>query len=419
MDARALPRPANEQREIEDLERLNRPLFDVLRASPTPQAFNPSALMLVLPSVKIPSISFAVVLFALLAYIVIVGPVNYYLLNKKKKSILLLLLTVPVISLIFVAVVIVFVAIFEGWYSRASAVGVTFLDQTASRAYTRAAVNLYAPVPVRTLRFDTTDTVSFASARDVEVSLGREQVVSGMNRARIPMTYGVSRAEKRMEQLKVSRTDDGSMAVMNGLGAPVKILALRDASGQVWTSGDSTVAPGANFTLRPLENVPARVPGSAAGPYVAPTPENTRTIPRGGALSLTGDPTWVDYDNDGVPDQFYPGKHADDDTFCPDRGDLMLTMAALLLQADSDRVGRVNMAPFFGRGRFSSWISMDLDRFHWQLKANPAAAAGPLDPGMYLAETDTPLFYTPGCKPLSFRVRHLVVGTFTLQESAQ
>jgi hypothetical protein len=41
-----------------------------------------------------------------------------------------------------------------------------------------------------------------------------------------------------------------------------------------------------------------------------------------------------------------------------------------------------------------------------------------LSPGMYIAETDRPLFYSPGCSPVSFRARHLVVGTFTLQESA-
>ena len=44
--------------------------------------------------------------------------------------------------------------------------------------------------------------------------------------------------------------------------------------------------------------------------------------------------------------------------------------------------------------------------------------SGCISPGMYVVETDRPLFYSPGCSPLSFRVRHLVIGTFTLQESA-
>ena len=149
-----------------------------------------------LPCVDIPNMSFAIVILALLAYIVIVGPVNYFYLIRHKKSILLLLLTVPVISFIFVGIVIVFVTLFEGWYSRASAVGMTFLDQQENMAYTRAAVSLYAPLPVRRLTFDPSDTVSFARAKNAYVSLGRDQVVTGANKARVPLVYGVSRAEK-------------------------------------------------------------------------------------------------------------------------------------------------------------------------------------------------------------------------------
>ena len=159
---------------------------------------NPAAVCQMLPCVEIPDMSFAVVILALLAYIVVVGPVNYFYLVRHKKSVLLLLLTVPAISLVFVTVVIVFVTFFEGWYSRASAVGMTFLDQQESMAYTRAAVSLYAPVPVRRLVFDPSDTVSFARAQSANVNLGRDQVVTGANKARVPLVYGVSRAEKHL-----------------------------------------------------------------------------------------------------------------------------------------------------------------------------------------------------------------------------
>ncbi|MBO7089264.1 MAG: hypothetical protein J6W70_05100, partial [Lentisphaeria bacterium] len=281
----------NNNRDLDDIERLNPRLFGSIRDASVLRAFNPSALFLLLPSVEIPAISFAVVIFALLAYILIVGPGNYWWLNKKKKSVLLLLFTVPAISLTFVAVVIVFVALFEGWYTRASAVGVTFLDQNESRAYTRAAVNLYAPVPVRKLTFDTSDTVSFSRTGVIDVDLGRDQVVTGANRARMPLTYGISRAEKRLEQLRVSRTADGAISVMNGLGSPVKICALRDPSGSFWTSGDSVVAPGATLALHPLENVPEARPqdfnpgmfttsgGTAVIPATGPADRRTVTIP--------------------------------------------------------------------------------------------------------------------------------------------
>ena len=172
---------------------------------------NPAVVCQMLPCVDIPNMSFAIVILALLAYIVLVGPVNYFYLIKHKKSILLLLLTVPVISFVFVGIVIVFVTLFEGWYTRASAVGMTFLDQQENMAYTRAAVSLYAPLPVRRLTFDPADTVSFARARNAYVSLGRDQVVTGANKARVPLVYGLSRAEKHLEQLKVTRNSSGTL----------------------------------------------------------------------------------------------------------------------------------------------------------------------------------------------------------------
>ena len=413
-------------RELDDIERLNPRLFGSIRDASVLRAFNPSALFLLLPSVEIPAISFAVVIFALLAYILIVGPGNYWWLNKKKKSVLLLLFTVPAISLAFVAVVILFVALFEGWYSRASAVGVTFLDQTESRAYTRAAVNLYAPVPVRKLTFDTSDTVSFSRTGVIDVDLGRDQVVTGANRARVPLTYGISRAEKRLEQLRVSRTADGAISVMNGLGSPVKIRALRDPSGSFWTSGDSVVAPGATLALHPLENVPEARPqdfnpgmfttsgGTAVIPATGPADRRTVTIPPGASGPYTEHgPVKTD---DDMP---APGAAW---TVTPARNDLMMTVAAMLLgedDLDSSRRYREYERILGHRDRdFGRWIWNDLHSFQTTLQANPAAAALALDPDMYLAETDAPLFYTVGCKPVSFHARHLVVGTFTLQESA-
>ena len=413
-------------RDLDDIERLNPRLFGSIRDASVLRAFNPSALFLVLPSVDIPAISFAVVIFALLAYILVVGPGNYWWLNKKKKSVLLLLFTVPAISLTFVAIVIVFVALFEGWYTRASAVGVTFLDQNESRAYTRAAVNLYAPVPVRKLTFDTSDTVSFTRTGVIDVSLGRDQVITGANRARVPLTYGISRAEKRLEQLRVSRTAEGGVAVMNGLGSPVKIRALHDPSGSFWTSGDSVVAPGATLALHPLlEDLPTASPQDFT-PGTFTTSGGTTVIPATGPRSMLPTPT----DSPTIEHGMEKFAYEDDDmptpgtpwAVTPTRNDLLMTMAAMLLGDDDLNTARryrdsENILGHRDRD-FGRWLRNDLDNFRATLQANPEAAALTLEPGMYLAETDAPLFYNVGCKPVSFHARHLVVGTFTLQESA-
>ncbi len=377
------PRPnGNEQKMISGMIQ---PTIDYLKNADL-FIVNPAAVCQMLPCVDIPNVSFAVVILALLAYIVIVGPVNYFYLVRHKKSILLLLLTVPVISFLFVGIVIVFVTFFEGWYSRASAVGMTFLDQQENMAYTRAAVSLYAPLPVRRLVFDPSDTVSFPRAKDANISLGRDQVVTGANRARIPLVYGVSRAEKHLEQLKVSRNAASTLTVMNGLGAPVKVLALKTPDGQLWLPSDNTIPPGVSTELKPYTGT--EPPGAALKAQLA-------SMKKEEVSALSPAEVW---------------RHG--------RNQLFYTVCAYLLEPGTGN-GAGNNARSQTNGYFSngSTISIRHDALAVvQGKGDVSPLAACLEPGMYIVETDRPLFYSPGCNPVSFRARHLVVGTFTLQE---
>ena len=347
---------------------------------------NPAVVCQMLPCVDVPNMSFAIVILALLAYIVLVGPVNYFYLIKHKKSILLLLLTVPVISFLFVGIVIVFVTLFEGWYTRASAVGMPFLDQQESMAYTRAAVSLYAPLPVRRLTFDPSDTVSFARAKNAYVSLGRNQVVTGANKARVPLVYGLSRAEKHLEQLKVSRNAAGTLTVVNGLGAPVKVLAMKTPDGKLWLPSDGVIPPGASAELKPYTGT--EPPDAAVKAQLA-------SMKKEEVSALSPAEVW---------------RHG--------RNQLFYTVCAYLLEPGTSN-GAGNNARLETNGYFSngSTISIRHDALAVvKEKGGVSPLSACLEPGMYVVETDRPLFYSPGCNPLSFRARHLVVGTFTLQE---
>ena len=353
-------------------------------------AVDPATVFLTLPHITTPSIPFIVVLAALLAYVIIVGPVNYFLLiRRKKRSVLLLLLTVPLISLIFVAVVIVFAGTVEGWSSRASAVGVTFLDQKENMAYTRAGVNLYAPVPVRRLVFDPADSVLFSSPRDIHISLGRDQVITGTNRARIPLSYAISRAEKRLEQLKITRDANGGLTVMNGLGVPVNKLMVKTENGRLWQF------PG---VITPGESVrPDRVDRA---PMTQEDLHNTilKAVRQNNVL-------------------LGKSKGRESDAAFSETNNLLLTASALLLEMEPGvkPADRDKLLPESRFGAFNeiSGIYAAKELFRMQ----PDILASILPPGMYMAETDRPLFYTPGCNPVSFRARHIVFGTFTAQEA--
>ena len=383
------------------------PLVDYLKNADLFIA-NPAVVCQMLPCVDVPNMSFAIVILALLAYIVIVGPVNYFYLIKHKKSILLLLLTVPVISFLFVAIVIVFVTLFEGWFTRASAVGMTFLDQQESMAYTRAAVSLYAPLPVRRLTFDPADTVSFARAKDASVLLGRDQVVTGANKARVPLVYGVSRAEKHLEQLKVTRNAAGTLTVMNGLGAPVKLLAMKTPDGRLWLPPDGSIQPGASAELKPYTG--SEPPGASLDGRLEQGPRTPNKPKTGNALSSSS----VRFDD--VASEKVDPKTGN--SFSPGRNQLFYTVCAYLLEHGNSR-GAGNSARSVTPGMFSEGSTIGL-RHDALVAAQAEDAVSPfaacLEPGMYIVETDRPLFYTPGCNPVSFRARHLVVGTFTVQE---
>ena len=388
---------------------------------------NPAEAFQMLPCVAIPNLSFAVVILALLAYIVVVGPVNYFYLVKRGKSILLLLLTVPVISFVFVAIVIVFVTLFEGWFSRASAVGLTFLDQQESMAYTRAAVNLYAPVPVGRLVFDPADTVSFASAKDVNVHLGRDQVVTGANRARIPLVYGVSRAEKRLEQLKVSRNAGNTVSVVNGLGVPVKILAMRTPDGKHWLPPSDVIQPGVSAELKPCTEkekeyrIPLKYrtisePGEKGSLLCSVSDDRVSFLYEPPKLDGTAKTATV------MPTRENPVEaHEQNASFQLGR-DQLFYAAAVSLFEDASGSGAGNLLRNGNHCPFAPKSDSRADKLKQALENAPAEKLSPfsgcISPGMYVAETEQPLFYSPGCTPLSFRARHLVIGTFTLQESA-
>ena len=346
-------------------------------------AFNPAPIFLALPHVDIPSIPFILVILALLAYIIIVGPVNYFYLVRKKKSVLLLLLTVPLISIAFVAVVIFFVAIVEGWSSTASAVGVTFLDQKENMAYTRAAVNLYAPVPVRTLTFDPADSVLFSNTKDINVSLGRNQVITGTNRARVPLAYSISRAEKRLEQLKVTHGADG-VSVVNGLGAPLNKLILKTDDGEIWTA-PGVIAPGESARLDKFDG---RVM----------TKEDVES---------TFESTFKQLRDLGSNSYHFPFNG------------MLLTAAGLLFEMPTDlpvEKRRMNLPDSIYGSKIATIAKWEIFAMKYCTET-PGFLESVLPAGMYLAETGEPLFYSPGCKPVTFRARHIVFGAFAAQEA--
>jgi hypothetical protein len=203
-------------------------------------------------------------LVILIAFAVIIGPINYWLLYRARRQVLFVL-TTPVISLIFIGLLGGYVLAGEGISVRARAVTFTMIDQARRQAVSRASMTLYAAAmtPRGGLRFGRDEAV-YALGSDGEGS--RESVtldltdaqrfVSGAIHARTPNNLETIAFRPARERLEFHR-DGNAVQVVNGLGERLDALVYRDGA-SVYSLRDP-LAPGERAVLRPGAVDPARI----------------------------------------------------------------------------------------------------------------------------------------------------------------
>ena len=197
---------------------------------------------LLMPEVE--NVPLPVLLWVMLAFVILIGPVNYFVLRRRNRE-PWILVTTPVLSLAFCLLVILYITFHEGWHSRGKSFGVTFLDQERGIAATKAWNVLYAPMrPKDGLRFSAGDCLAFfRGTGEFTLDLNEGQHYSpSLVQPRVPLTYAVSRAEPRKERLRVIRNADGTLSVVNGLSGNLSALALVDADGRLHVSGVPVMA---------------------------------------------------------------------------------------------------------------------------------------------------------------------------------
>jgi hypothetical protein len=197
----------------------------------------------------------------MLLFVIVIGPVNLLVLSRMKRRIWLLW-TVPAISLLTCGAVTLYAAMAEGWSGRLRIAGLTILDQTTHRATTIGWAAFYSPVTPRGgLHFgyetELTPQVGQSGryysswdesgrARDVDWT-NDQHLASGWVTARVPAHFMLRKSETRRERLTVDRADDGSLVIVNGLGAPINRLWLADENGDIYFTSD--IPAGAQVTL--------------------------------------------------------------------------------------------------------------------------------------------------------------------------
>ena len=192
----------------------------------------------VVENLKIPVRGIVIIM---LAFIIVIGPVNIILLTRRQRR-TWLLWTIPAISFVTTLMVFAYSLMREGITPDARIAGLTLLDQPNHHAATVGVSAFYCPLtPSGGLKFDYETEVTplvqsgyggSGSRREVDWTQ-LQNLRHGWVMARVPAHFHLRKSETRRERLQVEN-DHGQLSVVNGLGAPVKSLWLADAAGKIY-----------------------------------------------------------------------------------------------------------------------------------------------------------------------------------------
>jgi hypothetical protein len=206
------------------------------------------------------------IVFIMLLFVIVIGPVNLIYLNRRRRR-TWMLWTIPVISLVTTLLVFAYSLLSEGITPDTRIAGLTVLDQASHRAATVGGTAFYCPLtPSGGLQFDfgTEATplveIGYRSGTPREVDWTQSQHFShGWVSARVAAYFHLRKAEARRERLQVVKVN-GKLQVVNSLGAPIASLWVADADRHVYTA--TRVAAGEQAGLIPVSTAPSEKSGA-------------------------------------------------------------------------------------------------------------------------------------------------------------
>ena len=208
-----------------------------------------------LPVVENTKIPTRGIVIMMLAFVIIIGPVNIIYLNRIKRR-TWMLWTVPAISIATTLLVFAYSLLREGITPDTRIAGLTVLDQTSHRAATIGGEAFYCPLtPSGGLSFDfiteATPLVSrgYGSGTAREVDWTQSQhLLRGWVASRVPVHFHVRKPETRRERIQVLN-ENGKLQAVNSLGANIKTLWVADADLNVYQA--TNLAAGEKGGLTP------------------------------------------------------------------------------------------------------------------------------------------------------------------------
>jgi hypothetical protein len=197
----------------------------------------------------------------MILFVMVIGPINMIWLARRGKKIWLLW-TVPAISLLTCLAVTAFSLLKEGWSATARTEALTILDERSHRATTIGWTGFYSPMtPSEGLHFnyDTELTPQLPSSWHYTRTGGQGRTIdltndqhlsSGWITARVPSFFKIRKSETRRERLSVRQGANGTVSIVNGLGAGIRQLWWADSAGNIYNA--TNIPAGAESNLTPI-----------------------------------------------------------------------------------------------------------------------------------------------------------------------
>ncbi len=211
-----------------------------------------------------------------IGFAILIGPVNIWILARRQKR-MWLWWNVPLISFLTCLTVFAYSLLAEGVHTRSSQAVLTVLDESTHHAASLGSVYYYTPLSLPDgLRFSPDTEVSDPeqldnfwrrTGRAKSLDWTKDQhLTSGWVSPRIPANYAIRKSEIRRERLAIRKGDDGTVTVVNGLGADLESVLVRSSDGSFWEG--SNIPGGAEQKLTRKSDVKE----------VPETPEPRRTL---------------------------------------------------------------------------------------------------------------------------------------------
>lgn len=205
----------------------------------------------------------------MLAFVVVIGPINLIWLARRRKKIWMLW-TVPAIALVTSLAITGFALFGEGVSATSRAEAFTILDESSHRASTIGWTAFYAPItPGDGLHYSYDTELTPVAPQswnyyrrgggDRTIDLSNDQHLdSGWVTARVPAYFKFRKSETRRERLTIRQSENNSISVVNGLGADIRELWVAGRNGKVYSAKEIRAGAETKLSLANLglvENV--------------------------------------------------------------------------------------------------------------------------------------------------------------------